>query len=96
MAGMGRLEEKVAIITGAGQGIGRGIALALAREGASISLPELNPDTGAATAAEIERLGVRGLFVPCDVSSMCLCSKQFALVISNIEGNFCVCCLALS
>ena len=59
MAAMGRLEEKVAIITGGGQGIGRGIALALAREGASVSLPELNAETGAATAAEIEKLGVR-------------------------------------
>ncbi len=68
MAAMGRLEKKVAIISGGGQGIGRGIALALAREGASVSLPDLNAETGAATAAEIEKLGVRALYVPCDVS----------------------------
>ena len=34
------LEGKIAIVTGAGQGIGRGIALALAKEGASIAIPE--------------------------------------------------------
>jgi NAD(P)-dependent dehydrogenase (short-subunit alcohol dehydrogenase family) len=67
---MGKLDAKVAIVTGGGQGIGRGIALALAREGASISIAELDPARGAAAALEIEKLGAgaRALATACDVS----------------------------
>ena len=53
---MGRLDGKVALITGAGRGVGRGIALALAREGADIALAEIDPETAARTTAEIEAL----------------------------------------
>ena len=65
---MGKLDEKVAIVTGAGRGIGRGIALELAREGAAIVIAELDPTTAERTAKEIEALGVRALAVPTDVS----------------------------
>jgi NAD(P)-dependent dehydrogenase (short-subunit alcohol dehydrogenase family) len=64
-----RLRDKTAIVTGAGQGIGRAIALKLAREGADICLGEWNPETGAETAKEIETLGRRTLTLSVDVAS---------------------------
>src|SRR5262245_64825704 len=64
---MGRLDGRVAIVTGAGQGIGRGIARRFAREGAAVVVAERNPETGAAVAAEIVELGSRATFVETDV-----------------------------
>ena len=58
----GRLRDKVAIITGAGRGIGEATARAMAAQGAKVVVAELDPATGERTAAEIG-----GLFVPCDV-----------------------------
>jgi len=40
-----KLEGKVAIVTGSGQGIGRGMAIALAKEGAKVVIAEINPET---------------------------------------------------
>jgi NAD(P)-dependent dehydrogenase (short-subunit alcohol dehydrogenase family) len=65
-----RLLGRVAVITGAGQGIGRGIALRLAREGASVVVAEYNPDTAASAAHEIEGMGQRALAYPVDVSQV--------------------------
>ncbi len=64
---MGRLEGKVAIVTGAGQGIGRGVALAFASEGARIVVAEINTSTGVTTRDEILARGVDALVVQCDV-----------------------------
>lgn len=64
---MGRLEGRVAIVTGAGAGIGRGIARRFAREGAKLTLAEIDPGTGARTLGEVESLGADGIFVPTDV-----------------------------
>lgn len=50
---MGRLESRVAVITGGGDGIGRGIARRFAAEGATVLIAEINADTGAAVAAEL-------------------------------------------
>ena len=65
---MKRLENKVALITGAGQGIGRAAALLFAREGAAVVVADLNQGTGSQTAADIAAAGGRSLFVPADVS----------------------------
>ena len=63
-----RFTNKVAIVTGAGQGIGQGIALRLAREGAAVVVAEYNPATAAATAADIEALGQPALAYPIDIA----------------------------
>ncbi len=65
---MGKLDGKVAIVTGAGQGIGRGVALALAREGACLVLADLQEVTCQQTAGEVAAIGVRALALACDVS----------------------------
>jgi len=64
---MGRLDGRVAIVSGAGTGIGRGIALSLAREGAGVCVAELDPAAAARTAKEIESSGGQALAVATDV-----------------------------
>lgn len=59
--------NQTVIVTGAGQGIGRGVAEAYAREGASVVMAELNEETGRAAAEAIREAGGIALFVPCDV-----------------------------
>ncbi|MGH7858732.1 MAG: SDR family NAD(P)-dependent oxidoreductase, partial [Candidatus Binatia bacterium] len=65
---MNRLEGKVALVTGSSRGIGRGIALEMAREGADVVVNYLK-DANAAeqTAAEIRGLGRRAVVVQADV-----------------------------
>jgi NAD(P)-dependent dehydrogenase (short-subunit alcohol dehydrogenase family) len=63
-----RLADKVAIITGAASGIGRGIALMFAREGARVAVADVNDAGGAETVQQVESLGGSALFVHCDVS----------------------------
>jgi NAD(P)-dependent dehydrogenase (short-subunit alcohol dehydrogenase family) len=63
-----RLKDKVSIITGAGSGLGREIALLFAREGSSVVLAELNEESGRAVVEEIQESGGSALCVPTDVS----------------------------
>jgi 3-oxoacyl-[acyl-carrier protein] reductase len=62
------LKGKKAIVTGAGQGIGRSIALKMAQGGADVVIAEMNRDTGAQTAKEVGDLGGKAMFVPLDVA----------------------------
>lgn len=63
-----QLEGKVAVITGGGMGIGRGIARRFVREGAAVVVAEINDAAGRSTVAELEGLGGRAHFIPTDVS----------------------------
>ena len=64
-----RLENKTAVVTGAGQGIGKGIALALARDGANVVISDINLKEATKVVREIEELGRKSLAVKTDVTS---------------------------
>jgi len=64
-----RLRDKRAIVTGAGQGIGRSIALKMAQEGADVVIAEWNPEPGNKTRKEVEALGKKALFIKVDVAN---------------------------
>jgi len=66
---MGRLDGKVAVITGAASGIGRGTALCLAKEGAAVVAVDLNSQGGEQVVSEIAATGGRAVFQHTDVSS---------------------------
>jgi NAD(P)-dependent dehydrogenase (short-subunit alcohol dehydrogenase family) len=65
---MKRLEGKVALITGAGAGIGRRAALLFAREGARVAIADISEEAGSAAAHEVAAAGGEALFVRTDVS----------------------------
>jgi len=63
-----KLEGKTALITGAGKGIGRAIALRFAGEGASVVIAEIDQAAGRAVAEEITSAGGKALFMKTDVT----------------------------
>jgi NAD(P)-dependent dehydrogenase (short-subunit alcohol dehydrogenase family) len=77
-----RLEGKVAVVTGAGSGIGRAIAVRLAAEGARVAIAELNEAVGQETAALIQKKGANAVSIPTDVSR----SDSVAALFSRLDG----------
>lgn len=66
---MGRLQGRVAFITGAGAGIAKVASQLFAREGAKIAVIELNPETGATTAKLVNEQGGEALFLQTDITN---------------------------
>ncbi|HLX38411.1 MAG TPA: 3-oxoacyl-ACP reductase family protein [Candidatus Binataceae bacterium] len=65
-----RLKDKVAIVTGAAQGIGRAIAMRLAREGAKVAIADIDVDGATRTANEISAAGSEAIAVKLDVTRL--------------------------
>jgi NAD(P)-dependent dehydrogenase (short-subunit alcohol dehydrogenase family) len=77
------LEGKVAMITGAASGIGRGISIRLAEMGAFVSVLDIDAKKGEETAAEIRSQGGEALFTKCDVRSAADCRHAVETAISK-------------
>lgn len=76
------LTDKVAIITGGGDGIGKGIALAFARFGADVVIADKNAEAGEAVASEVRALGRNGVAITTDVRDF---QQVQAMVDSAVE-----------
>lgn len=83
---MSRLAGKTALVTGAGQGVGQGIAFALAAEGARVAVAGRTLETLENTCAEIRRRGGEALAVPCDVTRAPDIERCVAQVVEAFGG----------
>lgn len=81
-----RLAGKVAVVTGAGQGVGRGIALALAREGARVVLAGRTVSKCEAVAAEIGAFGGSAVSFACDVTDRDQVEAAIAVAVDRFGG----------
>jgi NAD(P)-dependent dehydrogenase (short-subunit alcohol dehydrogenase family) len=80
------LEGKTVLVTGAGGGVGEGIALACATHGANIVIAARRTETGDPVAAEIERRGGRAVSVRCDVADRDDVDAAVAAAVSHFGG----------
>lgn len=81
---MGQLLDKVALVTGAGQGVGQGIARALASAGASVVVAGRTLEKLERTTAEIEALGGKAFAITCDVKS----AADLAIIVDAAVDRF--------
>jgi NAD(P)-dependent dehydrogenase (short-subunit alcohol dehydrogenase family) len=83
---MALLDGKVAIVTGGGRGVARGVALELAKAGADVAIVEIDPDNAKKVALEIEGLGRRSIAVVCDVSRRDEVDRAVATTVTELGG----------
>lgn len=81
-----RLADKVALITGGASGIGRATALLFAREGAAVSVVDLDQAGGRAVVQTILDNGGRAIFVSCDVSQVADCRRAVQQTVDKFGG----------
>jgi sorbose reductase len=85
------IEGRRALVTGAGRGIGKVIALALAEAGCDVSILEVNIDDGKKTAGEIEKMGRKALAIGADVRKPAEVKEAFAVTAREFGGlDICV------
>jgi len=80
-----RLRGRKAIVTGAGQGIGRSVALKIAQEGGEVVVAEMNQETGARTAKEIEDRGGKAMFVDVNVADLASVRNMMSQVLGALK-----------
>jgi NAD(P)-dependent dehydrogenase (short-subunit alcohol dehydrogenase family) len=81
-----KLDGKVGLVTGAGQGIGRVFALALAEAGADVAVADINEGTGRRVADEVAALGRRSMFVRADVTRAGEVEAFVAATVAELGG----------
>jgi NAD(P)-dependent dehydrogenase (short-subunit alcohol dehydrogenase family) len=83
---MGRLEDKVIVVTGAGRGLGRAFAERASAEGAKVAIAEVVEEWGERTAHEMTEQGREVIFVPTDISSADSVNRMAAQVAERWGG----------
>jgi NAD(P)-dependent dehydrogenase (short-subunit alcohol dehydrogenase family) len=81
-----RLNNKVAVVTGGGQGIGRGIACAFASEGARIAIVDIDGAKATATASECAGRGTDAIGIECDVADRAQVDAAVTRVVEQFGG----------
>lgn len=79
-----QLKDKVALVTGAAQGIGKSIAVTLAKAGANIVVSDINLELATQTAQEIESLGVKTLAIKTNVADLSDVEKSVAEIVKTL------------
>ena len=85
--GSGKLENKIALITGGDSGIGRAVAILFAREGADVAVAYLNEhDDAKVTREKVEAEGRKCILIPGDVSNQKYCDRAVARTVKELGG----------